>query len=458
MSFWFEDITSLFFGYTIIPNPDDTVEEQLNSITRGIIVLWLFLYGIEFKYHSVFLINSLIFIIILYYIQINQMKDNYTDSFPIKDWTRLPKDNNLKAQTSGQYRFCLDDKEIIPDKRFNSPNQQLAGGIQPNPKTLTPPTIAAPVFAFDFWSNNETVATAINDSTYQEMYQSGYLGSSTCGSNVPNPVRVCSITDASVSVSGSGDGIVEGFSSNPHSSQMRCNQTNASNYSQQSCQQNLLGCTYNTEQLAKHNIPVNQIAGQCQKRDALNEYNKNLYTQMMTDDTYIRNDVIEPVSSNMGITYAQQFHPTSTSKDGKTMIIRNDCDFIPEPQAEKLPFPTNANVYDPRSFGYGTSYRGYVDDLTGQPRFTYDDVDAVRRPRYIVRSNIDRAIWAQSYGDIDEKHVGNIPYKVGHAMAHEQFMIDTLEQRNQIQQSVSTNYANKIGWQRRIAPLSRDQR
>ena len=43
-----------------------------------------------------------------------------------------------------------------------------------------------------------------------------------------------------------------------------------------------------------------------------------------------------------------------------------------------------ANIYDPR-FGYGTGYRSYIDETTGQPRFYYDDIDAITKPNYIVK-------------------------------------------------------------------------
>ena len=60
------------------------------------------------------------------------------------------------------------------------------------------------------------------------------------------------------------------------------------------------------------------------------------------------------------------------------------------------------NVYDPRLTGYGTSYRSYTDDNLGQTRFYYDDIDAVRMPNYIVKSNIDREPFADHYGTIPD--------------------------------------------------------
>ena len=52
---------------------------------------------------------------------------------------------------------------------------------------------------------------------------------------------------------------------------------------------------------------------------------------------------------------------------------------------------TESDIYDPRFNGYGTSYRAYTDENIGQTRFYYDDINSVRMPNYIVRSNIDFA-------------------------------------------------------------------
>ena len=66
------------------------------------------------------------------------------------------------------------------------------------------------------------------------------------------------------------------------------------------------------------------------------------------------------------------------------------------------------NVYDPRFYGYGTSYRAYIEPVTEQPRFMYDDVNAIRMPNYIVRSNIDHIKNADSYGTLEESNKNGI--------------------------------------------------
>lgn len=96
-----------------------------------------------------------------------------------------------------------------------------------------------------------------------------------------------------------------------------------------------------------------------------NKYNENVFTQTISPGEYHVNTRNEPINSNIGISIAEQ----------------NE-----EPTYEMIePFEdVNAsNVYDPRFYGYGTSYRGYVDNMLGQPKFYYDDVNAIRMPNYI---------------------------------------------------------------------------
>lgn len=65
--------------------------------------------------------------------------------------------------------------------------------------------------------------------------------------------------------------------------------------------------------------------------------------------------------------------------------------------------PNLANVYDPRFTGYGAPDRAYTDPLLGNTRYFYDDVDAIRMPRYITRNKIDTCVQTRgdAYGDVD---------------------------------------------------------
>jgi hypothetical protein len=64
-------------------------------------------------------------------------------------------------------------------------------------------------------------------------------------------------------------------------------------------------------------------------------------------------------------------------------------------------------VYDPRMTGHSDPDRGYVDKLLGQPKFYYDDINAVRAPNYITRNKIDVFSFGESTGRLrDPKDYG----------------------------------------------------
>ena len=161
-----------------------------------------------------------------------------------------------------------------------------------------------------------------------------------------------------------------------------------------------VGCSYNPSNLTV-NLPSNYAGGNCQQSDVMSEYNKNLFTQHVGSDAYSVNQITEPINDNIGISYNQVLNPivkkynengtiTYTEHDPRVF----DGDYYESYQEE----PTRDNVYDPRLTNYGTSYRSYVDPVLGQPRYAYDDVDAVRAPNYICRSNIDHLPFAQGIG------------------------------------------------------------
>ena len=144
---------------------------------------------------------------------------------------------------------------------------------------------------------------------------------------------------------------------------------------------------------------------------------------------------------------------------GQVNYTQHDPNII-EPLYTPPEAPTinESNVYDPRFSGYGTSYRAYTDDNIGQTRFYYDDVDAIRMPNYIVRSNIDFAPFADSYGPIpggDE--FGNKNNPDIRALANDAFLQSAITQRTSLQESLMRKRNSEM-WQLRKAPRGGQQR
>lgn len=215
-------------------------------------------------------------------------------------------------------------------------------------------------------------------------------------------------------------------------------------------------CGYNPSQL-KYNLPTNLAVGNCDQTNEMKQFNKNLFMQNIQPDIYTHNEIIEPINANIGISFTQQFEPvTCTRKDGKGLTYtEHDPRLFQQKETNKLPYMgvTEADVYDPRFSGYGTSYRSYTEGVTGQTRFYYDDVNAIRMPNYISRSNIDFASYADTYGPMNNKNrCGNIHTNDIRALAQDTFLRSSLQQRTELQERLMRKRNNEL-WQLRKYPM-----
>jgi hypothetical protein len=215
-------------------------------------------------------------------------------------------------------------------------------------------------------------------------------------------------------------------------------------------------CGYNPKQIEKSNLPSNLAAGNCEQEEDMKQYNKNLFTQTIQPDVYTVNEVIEPINANIGISFTQQFEPTTYSRDERDALtyVEHDPRVYKPKMVPNTPdmSVTEANVYDPRFTGYGTSYRAYTHKELGQTRFYYDDVNAVRMPNYIVRSNIDFAGYADTYGPLndDNKH-GNKYTSNIRALAQDTFLRSSLQQRDDLMERLMRKRNGEL-WQLRKYP------
>lgn len=187
-----------------------------------------------------------------------------------------------------------------------------------------------------------------------------------------------------------------------------------------------------------------------------NAYNKDAITQIIQPDVYSRNYKNEPIISNIGISEAIQFEPTTyTKKNGEVMYTQHDSDIV-EPIFQPIQFPiipTESNIYDPRFTGYGAQNRSYIEPITGQARFAYDDVNSVRVPNYITRSKIDFLPIADKYGPLNSSNAhGNINTCNMREIAQQAFTDMSINQRTDLQERLLRKY-NAGAWQQKVAPI-----
>jgi len=216
-------------------------------------------------------------------------------------------------------------------------------------------------------------------------------------------------------------------------------------------------CGYNPEQL-EVNLPSNMPVGNCQKSPALAGFNKNIFTQIVTPGVYTMNQINEPINSNIGISFQQQFEPVTCDIDENQNVHYLEHDpRVVQPTSddvvEEMENPRYDNVYDPRFYGYGTSYRSYNEPTLGQTRFMYDDINAIRMPNYVVRSKIDHLPFADTYGPVEEgSEMGNVHNPHMRALVQDSWLRNSLQFRNDLTER-RMRKINANQWQKRIAPL-----
>lgn len=202
-----------------------------------------------------------------------------------------------------------------------------------------------------------------------------------------------------------------------------------------------------------HGLPVNRCVGPAQLRDSYAAYNRNQGMQIVQPGMFYQSEVLDPISANIGISHSQQFNPQTARATAPGEVVYTDHDATQYVGANfvdnKITGEELQNIYDPRYTGYASNDRYYLDAMTGQPRFFYDDIDGVKRPSYIVRSNVDHI------GDFDQtgamKH-GTLDFDY-REIANTQFHESALDLRSDIQTRLAQkNYARTA--QLRDMPLS----
>ena len=178
-----------------------------------------------------------------------------------------------------------------------------------------------------------------------------------------------------------------------------------------------------------------------------NSHDREIFSQITTPDmVQVTNLQTSPTNDNLGIsltsTDTNQIR-TSVSTPSGMYTVYEQTDKKPNLTSEPQT-PQPWNVFDPRDHGYGTSYRHYMDPVTGQPRYYYDDIDAVRRPSMIYRSNID---YMNEY----------LPDTHGSLNPDEYYRQASQMQREDLQRTITRKYNEERGWQLRKAPMYTNQ-
>lgn len=471
--YWVENPKQLFCEFSIIPSKSKSLEQNLNALSRLIIAITIISFLSGYKRAPFIGVLSLVIITALYYT--NKNKTNLQENFeicapykgPLKIKTPCPRgvsDPYCNTNLCTSNRFCNDCVEIIPDSRYVSSNQALVGGA--NPKTLIPPIVAPPIADETYWRSNEFVyPNAINDVGVTDLYASGYLTNSE--GTPKTSIRVDQKYTPRYGIEKFRTSVIKrnvcgrcGWKD--------CNCKNPCTRCQKRkcrCRKYpgdiLTTCNYDPT-LLRSNLPTNRPVGKCQQNPVFDRYNDQLATQIIQPGVYAKAQVLDPINSNMGISFTQQFQPIEVQEDcsGNTIFVTKDprlTDVTHGVPLEKISDPTRYDVYDPRGSGYGTSYRAYLDPLLGQTKFYYDDIDAVRQGNFLIRSDIDHLpSSSQGLGPMKDLEFLQANSDNSRYLAHKSFLDNSLQHRTDIQERLMRKYNNTIAYQRRTHPIRRN--
>lgn len=438
-----------------------------------------------------------------------------TANLTLKKIDRFNNTEQTELRLPEEKLFCNDKIVVENNKQVFGVNARLStqnpssvnfeqATVTENPKVKIAPIVVPKAMDLDYWRDNDLIVhSAINsEGIQQDMYLSGYAESTCCGYEPKNCIAKANMTEgfcygrlgdmpntrqkgsivsptptydkpviAEVPVYESKEGYNNCYNKLRDMPNQPCPQGIVSptptydrplipvieNYQQPS--ENRTGwvnttCGYDPEQLdvgLMSNLPV----GNCAKLPELKQYNKNLMTQTVTPGVYTRTQVNEPVNSNIGISFQQQFEPVSIKETENGLVYTQHDPRVYTPPEPEIPpqQPNYYNTFDPRFYGYGTSYRSYIDDTTGQPRFMYDDINAIRMPNYVVRSKIDFVPYADEYGPIKEDwENGNVNNSKIKDLVQQTWVNDTESFRNDLSER-RMRKINAVAWQKRVAPL-----
>lgn len=218
-------------------------------------------------------------------------------------------------------------------------------------------------------------------------------------------------------------------------------------------------CGYNPEK-GKYNMPHNQPMAINDYYPSLSKYQQDVNTQILDPSgTYIRTEVNEPQMTNLGISFAQQFEPIQKTKIGdeeEIVTFKNPRLYKPPREVYDYGEFTPDSIFDPRTAGYGDDRRTYIDNITGQPRFYYDDINVAREGNYFTRNKIDVYNFSNQSGVFDSC-VNDNPLEVVKSQAQDAFIDNGNDYRQSLQISLMKK-SNEMTRQRRMFPLQRDSR
>ena len=373
----------------------------------------------------------------------------------IKNSNMSIQENYNNQKLGGPNFYTGRNENIQTNSNFISQNQSLVG--PPNPKTFVKPIVITPAYDITRQASELNVPTAINKRSVQFLGDSGYYVRDTA---TDFPTRSVSVFPNVVENNNeSVEYYVNPVANTSRQSGMTSRTSTMPNdsydyrtFGEPAVNVNT-ACVYNPTHYNKFGAPNNVPISKCDMEDR--DFNERIYTQYIQPNSYNKTQVVGFPSSNVGISFQEPLYNTTITKNqegGGNTFTELDPNLEFEPEPFKDPYqdePTYSEVYDPRLNGYGSQKRAYLDPMTGQPRYFYKDVDAIRKGNLFTRNNIDHLPFAQQTGLM--KDYVNLDT---HCAADSAYIDQNSQFRENLQQSLMSK-RNQEMWQLRKYPMSR---
>lgn len=448
--FWVGDITQLFCDFNIFPQSDNLVD-NMNTLTRLLIVISLIVLYLNVKVAMLILLVGLGLITVFYY-NLEKVEAPHEESY------QGPRGESYQGCALRPIRqpYCNDATPITPnDPGYISKNQILVQGgsrlPQANPKTYVKPLVAAPSHDLSVWKANDFVHhSGTNNKGTFDLARAGYSLNSFGPLNTTHLPKVAPDKAKVLTATGAGDD--EGYEDRLRTQMI-----------QPGVYQKNLGCE-----------PTNSLIG----ISAPPQLHPNKVEKLpngglkLTELPYIGKVDMKP-SLGTPINRLALIPPgpegpegVSEGTEGVSEGPRGLSQLQPPFDVNQSPFnnppatfpdlqQSYDNVYDPRLTGYGDQSRYYIDPMTGSPSWYYKDVESVTKPNYIVRSKIDTMPFADTYGpDKPNPYADSANFR---EMTNQHFHDSQIAHRTDLQTRLMRK-GNSVMAQRRAAPISSQPR
>lgn len=212
-----------------------------------------------------------------------------------------------------------------------------------------------------------------------------------------------------------------------------------------------------------------------------NQPERRIYMQDIQPNIYSYSVDQEPINNNIGISYTPQvlprFRDQVYNENGQSypLYTRVDPQLVRDDgtqgqmyeQPERGPWSAKysnwsppagsinfEDIYDPRFTSYGDPYRSYTDVNLGQVQYYYSDIDAYKRPNFIIRSKVDFVDFKTPNGDVKPYYERYSNLQDVKDIVQNRYDADQLSFREDLM-SLQMSKRNSEMYQLRMAPLSK---